>query len=511
MLSHITTNSAGLQQLNNEQQQGLAAILAMAETATPRPLLIEAKRGRGKSTLLGEAAYQLVQQGKQIIVSAMRIDQCQQLFGRLRQRLGSAEAAQAVRFIAPDALLARTHQADILLIDEAAHWPIAMLSQLLSQYPRVVLATTLHGYEGSGQGFHLKLIPQLNQQFVGWQRHALMAPIRWSARDPLETLSETLMGAPLAELDEIDSARALCFEATTFEQLSPALFDQVWALLRQAHYQTTPADIQQWLSAANLTLMLAHEGQQVIGVLLAVAEGELASLDRTRRVKGHLVPQRLRQSTGEQGLLSARWQRIMRLAIHPQRQHRGIGQALTRAWLAQVAQNTDWVSVSYGLTRSLWQFWRKLGFHSVHLGAKRDKASGCYNLIMAQTQTEGATLERLAQRHGEQLIHQLLDSARDIEAALAFALLAEVAPPLTLAQRQRLQAYSAGELAYEAVLAELWHWAQAYGADLHAVDGRLQKSLYAKLIQKKPWSSLAEGRKPFERQLKALIEHRLVN
>lgn len=513
ILRTIGADASPVQQLSDEQQQGLRAILALVASTQPRPLLIDAKRGRGKSTLLGEAVYQMMQQGQtDIIVSAMRRDQCERLFARLFARLGDCALADGVRFVAPDALLAKPHSASIVLVDEAAHWPIAMLSCLLKQYPRVVLATTLQGYEGSARGFDLKLMPQLNQQFAGWQRVRLTQPMRWHASDPLEALSEQLMGEHyvLADLTlEATQNQPIRYIATDFQQLSCADFAQVWALLREAHYQTTPGDVQQWLSAPDLNLMLAKQGDQVIGVLLALAEGELPTLERSRRVKGHLVPQRLRQVSGENALLSARWQRIMRLAIHPQRRRCGIGQALTRAWLAQ--QNSDWVCVSYGLTKPLLAFWQRLGFHSVHLGAKHDKASGCYNLIMVQSERQRATCDYLRQRHGEQLIHQLLDSARDIDADLAFALLAEVARSLTAAQRQCLHDYSHNLVAYEAVLAELWYWALAQASDINRLDAGLQQLIYAKLIQKKPWSSLSQGRKPFEQQLKMLIQGYLEN
>src|SRR5690606_17971146 len=83
---------------------------------------------------------------------------------------------------APDALLASSRQADWLIVDEAAAIPGPLLEKLAVRFPRVLLTTTVQGYEGTGRGFLLKFCGR----FAGLQRYSLSTPVRWAAGCPLE-------------------------------------------------------------------------------------------------------------------------------------------------------------------------------------------------------------------------------------------------------------------------------------------------------------------------------------
>ncbi len=60
-------------------------------------------------------------------------------------------AGEHFHFMAPDALLASTTEADWLIVDEAAAIPGPLLEKLVSRFPRVLLTTTVQGYEGTGR------------------------------------------------------------------------------------------------------------------------------------------------------------------------------------------------------------------------------------------------------------------------------------------------------------------------------------------------------------------------
>ena len=52
-------------------------------------------------------------------------------------------AGERFHFMAPDALLASTTEADWLIVDEAAAIPGPLLDKLVSRFPRVLLTTTV--------------------------------------------------------------------------------------------------------------------------------------------------------------------------------------------------------------------------------------------------------------------------------------------------------------------------------------------------------------------------------
>ncbi|MFP3345534.1 tRNA(Met) cytidine acetyltransferase, partial [Halomonas sp. SIMBA_159] len=79
-------------------------------------------------------------------------------------------------------------------VDEAAAIPAPMLQKMLSSYSRVVFASTIHGYEGTGRGFAIKFTSVLDAMTPQWRACSMTSPIRWAAGDPLERwLFETLL------------------------------------------------------------------------------------------------------------------------------------------------------------------------------------------------------------------------------------------------------------------------------------------------------------------------------
>eukprot|EP00913_Durusdinium_trenchii_P029857 g27977.t1 len=162
-----------------EDQQEL--IEAVLRTTSSSPLVILGRRGRGKSAALGVAAQLLLRRGcERITVTSPSLASAQRL-------LHSAEAAaraqtEQVRrksagclqishgqleFISVRELLQdREHlkRCQYLFVDEAAGLPVAEASQLLRKARRVVMATTLDGYDACGQGFLLRALPVLLEQ-----------------------------------------------------------------------------------------------------------------------------------------------------------------------------------------------------------------------------------------------------------------------------------------------------------------------------------------------------------
>ncbi|WP_241488279.1 GNAT family N-acetyltransferase, partial [Winslowiella iniecta] len=72
-----------------------------------------------------------------------------------------------------------------------------------------------------------------------------------------------------------------------------------------------------------------------------------------------------------------RSRRISRIAIAPQHRRRGLGRQLIKQSLANT-RGLDFLSVSFGYTAELWQFWQACGFQLVRIGSQREASSGCY-------------------------------------------------------------------------------------------------------------------------------------
>ncbi|WP_044413715.1 GNAT family N-acetyltransferase [Thiomicrospira microaerophila] len=509
-------------ELSADQQTGLDAIMHVGFGHAKRPLLIEADRGRGKTSLLGEAAVQLLLQGKQqIVITASRLDQVLSAFRHAENRLKTANItaktqpglvefeAKKFEFRAPDDLAFNSDNTpfDVLMIDEAAHLPVALLQQLVTRYPRVVLSTTLHGYEGSGRGFSLKFKPFLDQQFKTWHRVSLQQPIRWNDQDPLEAMinQALLLDADIDPL-EIHSTEKRTIKQLDLLNLTPDQLKPIFGLLVQAHYQTSPADLQQYLSAPDLYLYVAYQGQACVGVLLITREGALHGIPRQRRVKGHLVPQLLRQVSGEETLMSLKAERVMRLAVHPDCQRQGFGTQLIQNWLA--SSQADYACASFGVSQDLYPFWRKLGFHSAHLGAKRDKASGTHNLIMLKPLKIVLALDSVYKIYQQQLPHSLMEFITELPPGLVVDLLAE--SPETNLPAFNFQHYLDGTQPYEAISHQLWDWTRAHAQQMQRWPAEQQAVWLDKVLRKQDWQQVARahklaGRKGVESLLKQAL------
>lgn len=338
--------------------------------------VLTAARGRGKSTLAG----MLIRQWPGICwvtapakASASRI---------LHQTVETA------RFIAPDALLALCREgavtgADWLIIDEAAAIPAPMLSELMASFPRVLLTTTVQGYEGTGRGFLLKFCASLPQ----WHDLRLNAPVRWSSADTLEPfISELLLFDEHLPVAEQTDGTSEIFPIDAADWLSePALLTDFYGLLTSAHYRTSPLDLRRLLDAPGMTFSASRMHNTLTGALWLVDEGGLsAELAQEvwagrRRPRGNLVAQSLAAHAGFPEAAVLRSRRVSRIAVHPAFRRRGIARDLLAAQ-KQCAQQAglDFLSVSFGYTSDLASLWQQAGFRLVRISTQKEASSGCY-------------------------------------------------------------------------------------------------------------------------------------
>lgn len=424
-----------------QQKQAIAAVKKVLTGHRKRPLVITADRGRGKSSALGMAASEIIaDSAKTIIVTAPNTKAVTTLFEHARKREASGqsvgftiknELGGRVQFVAPDELLSTKPECDLLLVDEASALPLPLLEKMVEHYHRVCFATTVHGYEGCGRGFTLKFESWLSVNRPGWKALRLTQPIRWSPEDPLEAwLFDTFLLDAEIEPCNVNQEHDLVFEAVYQPQLlnQTGILRDCFGLLVNAHYQTSPNDLFQLLDDEKLTLFRVTQGGRCIAVVLASQEGELApSLVADiqcgkRRPAGHLVPVALcnHLAIDSPALLSSL--RVMRIAVHPDRQGEGVGSWVLKQLQSYAQSKFDYISTSFGATADLVRFWLSNDFVPVRLGSKQDQASGCYSAVMIKAVDD--ELEWLAPARSL-FVKQLLDTLFDVHINLSSQLVFE--------------------------------------------------------------------------------------
>ncbi|MGQ7248789.1 GNAT family N-acetyltransferase [Halomonas sp. V046] len=449
--------------LSADQAEAVARLVRLRRR---RPLVITADRGRGKSAALGIACVRWLARGEadgdavDIVLTAPRASSVDAVFERLvalrpaarRDGLTLTDPGGRVRFVAPDVLSQGVAEHEeggagsLLLVDEAAAIPAALLATWLGAFPRIAFATTVHGYEGSGRGFALRFRAVLDRLTPDWKALHLTTPIRWASGDPLEAATADLLlldaqvGAPSHEQTDADVGdgliRTLDRDALSRDETR---LRGVFGLLVQAHYRTTPADLRALLDApATRILELADAAapRAMTGVLVSTDEGgfdvELAErvARGERRPRGHLLAQSLAAHAGEPEALTAQLRRVTRLAVHPDLRRRGLGARLLNEGIAAAsADGRDLFGASFGADGGLLAFWRAQGFAVVRLGLTREAATGEHAVMVARATSERgvALLWRLRQRFARQLPALLAFELNDLAPDVLVMLLAETA------------------------------------------------------------------------------------
>ncbi|WP_299260209.1 GNAT family N-acetyltransferase [uncultured Kushneria sp.] len=399
------------------------AVSAITRLRRRRPLVLTADRGRGKSAALGiGAARRLVQGDTRILITAPRLASVAPVFERLAALLpdGVLQAqrfvwqGREVCFVAPDQLVANLDHwggdGSVLLVDEAAALPAALLHEALEHFPRVVFATTVHGYEGSGRGFALRFRARLDRHTPQWKAMTLASPVRWERDDSLEQSVTRLLALtvePPAAGDAFDDVYHHRLDRDALALDEPRL-EALFALLVQAHYRTTPADLRTLLDGPNIGIEtlesapIAGEGR-LLAVAVTVDEGgfdeRLAEqiARGERRPRGHLMAQSLALHAGVVEAATHRLRRIMRLAVVPECQRQGLGQRLVEKVIEGArSEGRALLGASFGAELGLMAFWQRCGLACVRLGLHPETSTGEYPVMTSRPLNgPGDALQRL--------------------------------------------------------------------------------------------------------------------
>jgi tRNA(Met) cytidine acetyltransferase len=537
--------------LTRDQHQAVQALERLAHGRARRPLVLTADRGRGKSAALGIAAARLLTARQdlavadapyRILVTAPRLASVAPVFAHARAVLGEESPGAAHdrdhRLEVPGAVL-EYHSpeetcdipADLLLVDEAAGIPVHWLVRLLEGHQRVAFATTIHGYEGAGQGFATRFQGILRRRAPQTRFLHLTQPIRWAADDPVEALMDRLlMLSP--RLVNVGDDTCPNPEEGVAEILSPSvwlenepLLEQVFGLLVLAHYRTRPSDLQRLLDDPHLQVLAWRHQGQVLAVALLAREGGLdddvvqAVAQGRRRPQGHFLPVGMILYGGAPpaaGRLG--YERVVRVAVHPRLQRQGLGSALLRQVVDHARQDgADLVGAGFGATQGLLNFWRGEGFEITRIGVKPEVSSGGWGATVLRPLTpEGRQAMEPARSHFVRGLPRLLGGPlRWMEPDLVVALGAgSDTPPPEPRDIPALEAFARWQRPFEACLPELdalIRWGLSDPARLTGLPREQRHALVMCLLQQRSWEVTARalgvsGRKSVIRCLRQGVE-----
>jgi tRNA(Met) cytidine acetyltransferase len=527
--------------VTQEQVLAVEAMLKVLSGHRDRPLVLTADRGRGKSSALALAACQMLDHAIQplkIIITATSKQALKIFFHQVDQHLSSAKVREdrvehingSIVFYPIDVLLKERPEASIIMVDEAAALPVYLLQQLLSYYHRLIFATTIHGYEGAGRGFSIKFRQVLQRLMPNWRNMHINEPIRWASDDPLEkfVFSSCLLNAKLPSYNNTllainDSAHEnksdvkspikslinnseeqsafisqnnLVVELVSTAQLlqNEMLLQQVFAVLVTAHYQTSPSDVKLLLNNSAISLFVLKRENDILGVVMLMREGQadekLVELVREnqRRLRDQFLPQSLLMHCGIKESFKYSYQRVMRIAIHPQFQGQGLGQYfLSCIEQHSTLQNIDYIGASFAGNATLLKFWQQAGFSVARVGFSKDKASGEHSCLVTKALTSNANhLQKVIVEHFyQQLPLWLTDEFKHMPAKLVWQLLNGNAELKTLVLAsdilQSVNDFTSGQLQFSSCVYALHHWLLKHCAEQFSPE---VLPLLARVLQK---------------------------
>lgn len=526
--------------LTTDQVQAVRALEALWEPGNA--IVVEADRGRGKSSAAGLAAGGLAAAGQDVLVTAPAYQNSREVFARAEDLLSELDVSTAandrqvleandsgrIRFSLPPTAADLPADPDAVIVDEAAALPVRVLERFLDA-PAVAFTTTVHGYEGAGRGFSVRFRDRLTASGLAVTDVSMAEPIRYAAGDPVEVwafrallLDARPAVAPLVE--------GVVPEDTHYARLDPATLRddehrlrEAFGLLVLAHYRTEPDDLARLLDAPNVAVRALIAEDRIVSVALLAREGGLSrersdAIYRGERVKGNMLPDVLLSQLRDPDAGITIGVRVMRIATHPAVRSRGLGSKLLKAIRGEFDRDdesdgsratpepgwdeaADWLGVGYGATPELLRFWQENGYGAIHLSTTRNEASGEYSALMLDPLTDAgrALHDRSARWFLRRIGSVLADPLDDVAPDVVRETLRTVDPPhaveLDLTDREwRVVASAAfGPGLFDVAPRPFRRLALRHLVEHEAdLDPGEERLLVRKALQGRPWPAVAE-------------------
>lgn len=387
----------------------LTFIDAIQEKTLKTTVSLTASRGRGKSASLGLSIAAAIESGyANIFITSPSPENLKTLFEFLfkgfdalnyvehldydiiqstnpafnkcvvRVNIHREKHRQIVQWILPSDSSVLTH-AELVVVDEAAAIPLPVVKKLINGNYLVFMASTIHGYEGTGRSLSLKLIKQLREQSVSLSSSEsggvlisrdgskntetnpakqtgrklrevkLSVPIRYAENDKIEKWLHDLLcladppqqskqsGCPHPSSCELYYVnRDTLF---SFHPVSEHFLKTMMGMYVASHYKNSPDDLMLISDAPahHLFVLLppSNPSQKTLPeplVVIQVAmEGKISrtsaleSLRSGKSKTGDLIPWVVSQQFQDDGFSGLSGARIVRIATNPNYEGMGYG------------------------------------------------------------------------------------------------------------------------------------------------------------------------------------------
>lgn len=369
------------------------------------------ERGSGKSTLLGEWIAELINAGQQsIILCSPSASASKNTVDTMWRNLsnGLDVSRETFFFCSPENLKSKLNNGVVVIIDEAATLPKALLQSAVkyAQFHdfRLVLSTTLEGYEGTGQSYRLNYLQYYDK---GSTIIKLKYPKRFAINDGLYQLCRQIYRpqVSLPANTTSDGIHLLNTKALRERGWTMACF----ALLQEAHYKTTPNDLARFYEKPALFVVMIDKGKLIAAAyaLIEALPDDLCLDDiirGTRRVKDAFTQQALIHAYGKIGLQTRREKnasfymkpftnstilRISRIATDKNYRRQGIAtQLLTTLKNRMNSYGFDYLSTSFSGSAVNIAFWLQQGFTPARVGLYPNKSNNEYAVLMLYSLTD---------------------------------------------------------------------------------------------------------------------------
>lgn len=478
-----------------------------------RSLAVLGDRGRGKSYLLGlglALAIHWHAAGRVEVVAPSRAQAWSLMEGLVRglEALGYRGRFKAWRaggvaykvtgpwFRVAVSTPEDAEPAPLLVVDEAAAVGVARVRRLSWRSGKVVIATTLHGYEGSGRAVAHLLLSDLPRPLRVVE---VREPVRYSMGDPLEAwVYDTFLlnVEPPGEAPAVDYSRASCGRVERAGLAGdPGRLRRLAGILAMAHYRNEPDDILVMLESPNHEVFQVEAGGEPLAVADVAVEDPQAPEEARlglKALEAHAGPlaRRLRSV------------RVVRIAVIPPLQRRGLGSRLLQCieeWARSLG--ADVVTTIFS-RHDVAGFWAANGYLAVYMSPRYNRATGEKNLAFAKPLSSRgeAAVARASAAFRLRLLLSARSIYRDVAAERIPTLLEATAPAeapvsLTPEQSERLERFLAGSIDYEqaddAVFIALVRLLAREPPSRLGLTPREAAAVVARVIQGKPLNDVA--------------------